>query len=103
MLRLRKRMNAVSWLDVAHEQKVLIAESLPNEVFTSLRFINLTERDLQIARALLPLIEENITTIVNSFYDHLVKSNDALAIIETNSTLEKLHQTMTTHLKELFS
>ena len=103
MLRLRKRAKAFSPFDVVHEQKVFISKSLPKEVFTNLRFINLTERDLQIARALLPLIEENLTTIVDSFYDRIVKNSDALAIIETNSTLEKLQQTMALHLKELFS
>lgn len=103
MLRLRKRSNTLQLLENIDEQKVHIDESLPNEVLASLRFIHLTERDLQIARTLQPMIKENILEIVDFFYEQIVQNNDALTIIERNSTLESLHQLMAIHLSELFT
>lgn len=103
MLRLRRKTANISLLSEVENEEAYIDLSLSQEVLTSLKLLHLTKRDLQIARVISPLIAQHISEIVTYFYDHIMKNELARSIIERYSSVEKLSQTLSRHVKEIFS
>lgn len=68
-----------------------------------LMLIELTEDDLAVAKALQPLVIHNIDKIMDSFYENLLKEQSLMAIIQNNSTVERLKLTLNRHITEMFS
>lgn len=65
--------------------------------------IHLTEQDLAVAKALQPLIIQNIDKIVGFFYGNIENEPLLMSIIEKHSSIERLKQTLTRHIQEMFS
>lgn len=68
-----------------------------------LALIQLTEEDLAIAKAIQPVIIQHIDPIVDTFYEHIAKEELLMQIIEKNSSIERLKQTLKQHIMEMFS
>lgn len=68
-----------------------------------LKIIDLQEDDLAIIKALKPIIVEHIDWITERFYGNITKQPNLLAIIEKYSTVDRLKQTLKTHIQELFN
>ncbi|MDQ0216706.1 heme-based aerotactic transducer [Oikeobacillus pervagus] len=64
--------------------------------------IHLTEKDLKLAKAVQPLIQEHIEGIVRSFYTTILKIPHLKKIIDDSSTVERLRMTLTHHIIEMF-
>lgn len=64
--------------------------------------IGMTTKDVAILRYVQPHIEANIARIVDAFYGALQKESHLLSIIQQHSTIERLKQTLTVHVKEMF-
>lgn len=67
-----------------------------------LRMIDLTMEDLKVIKTVQPLIEKNIHTIVESFYADILKIPNLRKIINEYSTVDRLRDTLTTHIIDLF-
>lgn len=68
-----------------------------------LKMINLTVNDLNVAQALKPYVRNNITDIVDGFYENFEHSPYLVEIVKNNSTFERLKKTLTSHIIEMFS
>ncbi|MBA2877756.1 heme-based aerotactic transducer [Anoxybacillus kamchatkensis] len=68
-----------------------------------LALIGMTTKDVAILQHVKPYIEANIARIVDAFYGALQKESHLLSIIQQHSTIERLKQTLTTHVKEMFN
>jgi len=81
-----------------------ITFSLPphSDFRDQLKLINLTEEDLKIAKLLQPIISGNIQTIVDKFYSTITDLPLLQSIIMENSTIDRLKNTLTRHIEELF-
>ncbi|PKR77024.1 chemotaxis protein [Halalkalibacillus sediminis] len=67
-----------------------------------LRMISLNRQDLAILRALKPVISLHIENIVSRFYKNIEHESSLMDIIEENSSVERLKQTLTKHIQEMF-
>src|SRR5690625_4422082 len=76
---------------------------LSSDLMKQIEMIHLTKDDLKIVMYLKPLIEKNITTIVNDFYANIEKTPSLIKIINKFSAIDKLKGTLTTHIIEMFS
>ncbi|MED0686450.1 globin-coupled sensor protein [Anoxybacillus ayderensis] len=68
-----------------------------------LALIGMTTKDVAILQYVRPYIEAHIARIVDAFYGALQKESHLLSIIQQHSTIERLKQTLTTHVKEMFN
>lgn len=74
-----------------------------DELNRQLQLIQLTNNDLKIAKSLQPIIEENISVLVNNFYNNVQQEPSLSQIISKYSNVERLATTLTIHLVELFN
>ncbi|WP_163527770.1 globin-coupled sensor protein [Halobacillus ihumii] len=68
-----------------------------------LKMVDLTNNDLAILKALQPFVSENIHTIVGQFYKNLEYQGSLMTIINEHSSVERLKQTLTVHIQEMFN
>lgn len=81
---------------------VCIATNLGNDIYTQLKMIDLTPRDLAILRLMRSSLRDNLTSLVENFYVNLQKEPSLQQIIQENSTFERLKKTLSHHIGELF-
>ena len=67
-----------------------------------IKMIALTLDDLKMINILQPYVMENINEIVEQFYKNLTNEPSLLKIINNNSTIDRLKQTLTQHISEMF-
>nr|WP_194287256.1 globin-coupled sensor protein [Gracilibacillus oryzae] len=67
-----------------------------------IKMVNLIENDLIILRTIKPFVTENIDEIVSQFYKNLEHECSLMQIIEQNSSVDRLKQTLTRHIQEMF-
>ncbi|WP_233269519.1 globin-coupled sensor protein [Alteribacillus sp. YIM 98480] len=67
-----------------------------------LAIIQFSKEDLQVIKSLESFVIEHITEITDDFYKTVTSQPGLLEIIENNSTVDRLKQTFTTHIKEMF-
>lgn len=68
-----------------------------------LEMYRITTEDQRLLKAMAPLIEKNIDTIITVFYDHLAKFPETTALItNAGSTIEKLKKTNAGYFQQLF-
>ena len=72
------------------------------EMLLQLKIIELTEEDLQVARALKPHIENRVVEIVDAFYERIESVPEFKNMIKQYSSSERLHQTLKKHVIEMF-
>ncbi|CAM5782631.1 MULTISPECIES: globin-coupled sensor protein [Brevibacillus] len=99
---LKKSKQTESFFHGKMETGEVIIES-KSELLKQLSLIDLTEDDLAAVKMLQPLVVQNIGDIVNCFYENLEKEPSLMAIIDKNSTIERLKGTLTRHITEMFS
>ena len=64
--------------------------------------IQLTKRDLAIAKIIQPFIGEEIELLTTNFYEKIQLESSLQDIIESHSMVERLKQTLKKHLYERF-
>lgn len=90
-------------MDVQKElSNVLISKELPQDIKTQLIMIHIKEDDLAILRVLTPILKANVKSIVAKFYDNLANEATLMAIINKNSTVDRLRITLERHISEMF-
>ncbi|MFS0555970.1 putative bifunctional diguanylate cyclase/phosphodiesterase [Brevibacillus sp. 179-C9.3 HS] len=72
------------------------------EVLAQMNMINLTEEDLQLIADFRPVIETEIEQITASFYESILHVDSLKQIVMEHTTVERLRQTLSNHLIEMF-
>lgn len=67
-----------------------------------LKFIHLREEDLIVLRSLKPLIEANLTLLVDQFYANIERVEELIAVIQKHSSIERLKQRLRQHVLRMF-
>src|SRR5699024_10740087 len=78
---------------------IYLDENLKNQ----LRILDLTEEDLAVAQVLKPYVEQNIERIVDGFYKNIAHHPPLIGIINKNSSINRLKQSLKIHITEIFS
>lgn len=68
-----------------------------------LKIIQMDATDLQRMKVIQPIVEEHIDKVVDQFYATIIERSRLKAMIEENSSVEKLRKTLKVHVIELFS
>lgn len=95
-----RQAETVEQTNLSKEAKVVL--KIKGELKKQLDMIHLTEDDLRVLTGLQPLVCTEIEHIVSRFYQNITNQNNLLAIIETNSSVERLKQTLKQHIQEMF-
>lgn len=85
------------------EQSVSIQIEGHGELAEQMKMIGFDEAELRMVKQVQGLIEEHIEDIVSEFYRTVLNVKHLQQIIETYSTVDRLKQTLKTHLIEMFS
>lgn len=62
----------------------------PSEREQRLKFLGMTERDRQLLKALRPLLEKHVGSIVDAFYDHLLRHAETAQLLRDRTTMQRL-------------
>lgn len=84
------------------ENEVILDIKGYKDLENQISMIQLTKRDLAIARIMQPYLEGHLDAITTQFYAQLQKEAKLLGIIENNSTVDRLKVTLKKHIFELF-
>ncbi|WP_368901606.1 protoglobin domain-containing protein [Oceanobacillus oncorhynchi] len=99
----RKDEREESLLESSKEVTMVLEKLQQTDLALQLKISRLTKQDLAVARLLKPVIQENIDIIIDAFYANLALSPELMDIIEDNSSVSRLKQTLATHVIEMFS
>nr|WP_100332245.1 globin-coupled sensor protein [Bacillus xiapuensis] len=83
-----------------HQAKLSVQPG--TELAEQVKMIDLTIDDLKAVKSLYPLVKASIHTIVDRFYSAITRQTGLLAIIEKNSSVDRLKKTLQIHVEELF-
>lgn len=84
------------------ENEVILDIKDNKELENQIRMIDLTKRDLAIARLIQPYLEGHLDAIITQFYVQLQMEASLQGIIEEHSTVDRLKETLKKHIFELF-
>ncbi|WP_194165686.1 globin-coupled sensor protein [Oceanobacillus sp. CFH 90083] len=99
----RKDVTEERLLESSEEINVVLEELPQTDLSLQLQISKLTAKDLAVAKLLQPIIRENMEAIIDAFYDNLALVPELMEIIETNSAINRLKQTLSAHIVEMFS
>ncbi|CAH2714136.1 Heme-based aerotactic transducer HemAT [Neobacillus rhizosphaerae] len=83
-------------------EKEVVLDSNHSELQKQLSIIQLTTRDLAIAKTIQPFLKEHLDLIVTNYYNSIQLEPSLKKIINDNSTVERLKVTLKKHIFELF-
>ena len=85
------------------EREVVLDTSKFKDLQNQLGIIQLTKRDLAIAKILQPYVEKHLDMIAKTYYDRLQHEPSLIQLITDNTKVDALIVTLKRHLYELFS
>lgn len=97
-----KPKQGMEFLKKALDEKVTVQVE-QGDWATQMKMIDLTREEIQIAKAVQPLVIEHIEQIVSIFYNSILGIKHLQAIIQQHTTVDRLRKTLQTHLVEMFS
>nr|WP_318540903.1 globin-coupled sensor protein [Terribacillus saccharophilus] len=95
-----RQAETVEHTNLSKEANVVL--KIEGELKKQLDMIHLTEDDLRVLTGLQPLVCAEIESIVSRFYQNITNQDNLLDIIESNSSVERLKQTLKRHIQEMF-
>ncbi|WNF38246.1 globin-coupled sensor protein [Bacillaceae bacterium IKA-2] len=98
----RKKQSDSVFNDNLDHVAVTISNNLSPDIKLQLEMINLTKKDLAILKLIQPHIQENVELMTTGFYEHVMKVPHLANIIKSNSTIERIRDTLRTHIMEIF-
>lgn len=104
MLFSKKNSASKNQLFLNNFQKNNVTLNITNaDMINQMRIINLTEQDLQIIKAIEPIIQRNMQTIIDSFYEAILAVPHLSNLISTHSRPETLKKVLHSHMLSVFS
>lgn len=77
---------------------------ISNEVIQKqMGIIGLKEEDLGVLQQIKPIILDNIDDVIQTFYKDVMSTEELKKIITENSTVDRLRNTLKTHISEMFN
>ncbi|WP_301168829.1 EAL domain-containing protein [Brevibacillus nitrificans] len=73
------------------------------EVLSQIQMINMTSKDLELIAKLRPVVVSQIDRITSSFYEAILDVDSLKQTVTKFTTVERLRQTLSNHLIEMFS
>lgn len=99
-LNFKNKADSVAVLErVTDVMRITISDE---KVIKQLKMIDLRQADLQLIAQFQHVVKENISEVVNAFYDTILNVDELKGIIQSNSTVDRLRKTLETHLIQLF-
>ncbi len=86
-----------------HLDQFSVEMRIDSKIAKQIGMLQMTKRDLQFLRAFQPYVEQNIDAIVGHFYGAIGMEQSLTKIINENSSVERLKQTLKKHIGEMFS
>lgn len=71
-------------------------------ILNKMNMIHFTEKDMKLLKSIQPLVEANVDQLVESFYAIIMKVDNLRAIINNNTTVDRLKKTLRVHVIEMF-
>ncbi|WP_027964875.1 globin-coupled sensor protein [Halalkalibacillus halophilus] len=93
-----KAFDANEWLS-----EVTLDIPPASDLEKQLHMIHLTKKDLAVLIAIKPLVSKHIESIVDQFYKNIEHEPSLMEMIKRNSSIERLKQTLTVHIQEMFN
>lgn len=97
----RKKKARPSQLNLDHNDVGIYVQD--GDYALQLEIIELTRDDLCLMRSIQPTVTQNIDAVVGNFYDSIEKVPHLRNIIRDNSSTARLRQTLTEHIKQMFT
>lgn len=85
------------------KQEVFRVKDVTESIQDQLKLLNITNEDMINAKKVNEIIHNNCSEIVNAFYERLLSIKHLKDIIEHHSSIDRLKQTLTSHLKAMFN
>jgi len=91
-----------NWLAMAMKEHVTIDLAGFDDIRKQMNMIGLTMKDLQLLKAVKPLVEPHLDEVTEAFYSTITQVERVNQIIHTYSSVERLRETLRVHLSEMF-
>lgn len=98
----KKREN-ITFIDLKKLAPVTLKVRQSDMLFNQIALIHLKEEDLIILSNLQPYIKEILEDVVSNFYQSLEVNPELIDIIKRHSSIEKLKNTLKSHIYEMFA
>ena len=98
---MKKKKASPSRLQLEHADVGIFVNG--GDYVLQLDIIELTRQDLCYMRSIQPMITKNIEEVVGNFYDSIERVPHLQNIIRDNSSTARLRQTLTEHIKQMFT
>ncbi|MFS0560390.1 globin-coupled sensor protein [Terribacillus sp. 179-K 1B1 HS] len=102
LLKRKKERNNETEEHANQTKEAKVVMQIGGELRKQLDMIHLTAEDLRILINMQPLVYQEIDNIVSRFYHNITNQGNLLAIIEKNSSVDRLKQTLKRHIEEMF-
>lgn len=89
-------------LDEIEKQPVILSVTDKN-ILKQIQLVNLSIVDLQLIKAVQPLVKKNMDALIKGFYESVYEIADLRLIIDKYSSIEKLKETLETYIIEFFA
>lgn len=99
----KKEVNNSIFLNNISKGNTKLDVSYSADLAKQIEMISLTEKDLGILFVLKPLIDQNISEIVEDFYRVISLEKSLIQIINRYSSIDKLKETLKIHISSMFS
>ncbi|MBM7601923.1 heme-based aerotactic transducer [Virgibacillus halotolerans] len=98
-----KQVNEPSLLEKSKQLHPVVEVEKGSDLEKQLNMLDLTEADFAVAQVLKPFVEENNTAIIDGFYENLEHNPALIKMINENSSIERLKQSLNKHIVEMFA
>ena len=92
----------VNWLAMAMHEYVTIDLAGFDDIRKQMDMIGLMPEDLQLLKAVKPLVEPYLDEVTEAFYATITRVESVNNIINTHSSVDRLRKTLRVHLEEMF-
>ncbi|UFJ39271.1 globin-coupled sensor protein [Brevibacillus humidisoli] len=92
-----------SWISAARHEQITLDLGEHEDISKQMTMIDLSAAEVQLSKKLQPLVERHIDEVVDYFYQKVLAVEALRDMIDEHSTVERLKQTLHTHLIEMFS
>lgn len=77
-------------------------QGVDSSIIEKMQLIQLTEKDMKLLKKIQPIVKTHIDRLVGDFYSIILKVERLKNIVNQNSTVERLRETLSLHIVEMF-
>lgn len=98
-----RKTKGENWLERSKREQVTIDLDGQDDVLQQMNMIGLGEAELQLLKTVKSFVEPHLDEVTEAFYAMIMQVDRLQQIIQDNSTVDRLRQTLRIHLDEMFS